>query len=79
MKMSIQYCTSWGYLARAARVADVVANKFGNDVEIDLIPSSGGVFEIKLDGELFFSKKETGRFPDQDEIDGMLNTIAGKK
>jgi len=60
-------------------VADIVANKFGNDVEIDLIPSSGGVFEVKLEGELLFSKKETGRFPDQDEIDGMLNTIDGKK
>ncbi len=56
-----------------------MANKFGNDVEIDLIPSSGGVFEVKLDGELLFSKKETGRFPDQDEIDGMLTTIDGKK
>ena len=60
-------------------MADIVANKFGNDVEIDLIPSSGGVFEVKLDGELLFSKKETGRFPDQDEVDGMLNAIAGKK
>ena len=56
-----------------------MANKFGNDVEIDLIPSSGGVFEVKLDGELLFSKKETGRFPDQDEVDGMLDAIAGKK
>ena len=66
-------------MATAARVADVVSSKFGNDVEIDLIPSSGGVFEVTLDGELLFSKKETGRFPEQGEVDGILNTIAGKK
>jgi len=60
-------------------VADIVSSKFGNKVEIDLIPSSGGVFEVTIDGETLFSKKETGRFPDQDEVDGILNTIANKK
>lgn len=60
-------------------MADVVSSKFGKDIEIDLIPSSGGVFEVSLDGELLFSKKETGRFPDQKEIDDMVESIASKK
>jgi selenoprotein W-related protein len=60
-------------------VADIVSSKFGDKVEIDLIPSSGGVFEVTIDGETLFSKKETGRFPDQDEVDGILNAIANKK
>lgn len=39
--------------------------------EIDnfnLIPSSGGVFEVTVDGEKIYSKDETGEFPDEDAI-----------
>lgn len=33
-----------------------------------LIPSSGGVFEVVVNGELIYSKKRTGQFPDFDAI-----------
>jgi len=33
-----------------------------------LIPSSGGVFEVEIDGRRVFSKKELGRFPTDEEI-----------
>jgi selenoprotein W-related protein len=33
-------------------------------VEIELVPSGGGVFEVSADGELLHSKRETGRFPE---------------
>lgn len=36
--------------------------------EIILVPSDGGRFEISLDGDLLYSKVETGSFPDEDEI-----------
>jgi len=39
---------------------------------LEIIPSSGGVFEVWKDGELVFSKKESGRFPEWDEIRGAL-------
>jgi selT/selW/selH-like putative selenoprotein len=32
------------------------------------VRSSGGVFEITLDGTLIFSKKELGRFPVLSEV-----------
>jgi selT/selW/selH-like putative selenoprotein len=32
------------------------------------VRSSGGVFEITIDGALKFSKKALGRFPTDDEI-----------
>jgi len=32
------------------------------------VPSSGGVFEVLADGRVLFSKRETGRFPEFDEI-----------
>ncbi|MCA1948290.1 MAG: Rdx family protein [Armatimonadetes bacterium] len=33
-----------------------------------LIPGGGGVFDVRLDGDLVFSKHETGRFPNLAEI-----------
>lgn len=33
-----------------------------------MIPSGGGVFEVKVDGRLVHSKKRTGRFPERGEI-----------
>lgn len=37
------------------------------------MPSSGGVFEIKLDEDLVFSKKELGRFPEENEVEKLIN------
>jgi selenoprotein W-related protein len=36
--------------------------------EVVLIPSRGGVFEVELDGDLIFSKKQTGRHGEYDHI-----------
>jgi selT/selW/selH-like putative selenoprotein len=36
--------------------------------EVELVPGVGGVFEITVDGELKFSKKQTGRFPTDEEV-----------
>jgi selenoprotein W-related protein len=34
----------------------------------ELIPSDGGRFEVSVDGELVYSKLETGRHTDSDEL-----------
>jgi len=36
--------------------------------EITLIPSDGGAFEVSVDGDLIYSKLETGRHADPPEI-----------
>lgn len=38
------------------------------DATVELIPSSGGVFEVVADGRLIFSKKATGRHATWEEI-----------
>ena len=38
------------------------------DAEIRLVPSSGGVFEVTVDGHLVFSKKALRRHPQPGEI-----------
>lgn len=62
-------------MARAAGLADVISGKFGDKVAVDLVPSSGGVFEVSLDGKLLYSKQKTGRFPNQQEVDEIISTI----
>ena len=40
--------------------------------EITLEPSSGGAFEVTLDGTSLFSKKALGRHPARGEILGLI-------
>jgi selT/selW/selH-like putative selenoprotein len=46
--------------------------KLRPSAQLSLRRSSGGVFEIRVDDRLAFSKKATGRFPTRDEIAGCL-------
>lgn len=42
-------------------MAESIFNEFGHDFRVELIPSSGGVFEVDVDGERVFSKEKLGR------------------
>jgi selenoprotein W-related protein len=44
------------------------------DSQIELIESSGGVFEVNAEGRLLFSKKKLGRFPELEEISSSCNS-----
>lgn len=37
-------------------------------VEPELIPGKGGIFDVKADGKLVFSKHAVGRFPESGEV-----------
>jgi len=39
--------------------------------QVELVPGVGGVFEITVDGKLAFSKKATGRFPTDEEVEAI--------
>ncbi len=45
--------------------------------KIDLVPSSNGRFEVTLDGELLFSKAETGRHAEPGEVVGLVRARIG--
>jgi selT/selW/selH-like putative selenoprotein len=42
--------------------------KKSRGIDATLIKGSGGQFEVVLDGQLIFSKKKMGRFPDASEV-----------
>lgn len=75
-KITIEYCTSWGYVGRAVALTRKLLNEFKNDLkEVSLIPSSGGVYEISFEDELIYSKKETGEYPDDSNL---VEIVRGK-
>jgi selenoprotein W-related protein len=37
-------------------------------VESKLVCGDGGIFDVVVDGDMIFSKHESGRFPESDEI-----------
>jgi selenoprotein W-related protein len=69
MKILIQYCEPCGYRPRAQQVAARLQQ--AASAEVELLKGSGGVFEVTVDGALKFSKKATGRFPTEAELDAL--------
>lgn len=41
-------------------------------VSAELIPGGSGIFDVEKDGELIYSKSDTGRFPEDGELAGLL-------
>lgn len=41
--------------------------------DVELIASGGGVFEVEVNGELIYSKKQTGEFPQEKDIVAALS------
>lgn len=71
--LRIEYCTAWGYLGRAVALTRSILNEHTNNFsEVTLIPSSGGVLEVSLNDELIFSKKALDRYPEKDEVEGLI-------
>ena len=58
-------------MPKASSLEEYIKGKY--DVEIELISSGGGVFEVRLEDKLIFSKKSLGRFPEHSEIDDLIN------
>lgn len=68
-RLEIEYCTQCRWLLRAAWMAQEILTTFEREIgEVALIPGLGGIFEVRLDGETIFSRKEHGRFPESKEL-----------
>ncbi len=56
-------------------MAEQLFEEFGQTFEITLIPASGGVFEVDLDGEQLFSKKAMERHAEYEEVASPIREI----
>jgi selenoprotein W-related protein len=68
-RLEIIYCTRCRWLLRASWFAQELLTTFETELgEVALIPGIGGIFEVRLDGELLWSRAERARFPEPKEI-----------
>lgn len=71
MKVTIEYCGGCPYLPQASALATELKQTFG-EVEIELVASTGGAFEVRVDGQTIFSKRASKRFPAYREIPELI-------
>lgn len=68
-RIEIEYCTGCRWLPRAAWMAQELLTTFEAELsEVALVPGSGGVLDVRLDGELVWSRSDEGRFPELKEL-----------
>lgn len=68
-RVEIEYCTQCRWLLRAAWMAQELLTAFEQEIgEVSLIPGTGGVFEVRANGETVWSRKSEGRFPEITEL-----------
>ena len=68
--VDIKYCRLCNWGLRASWMAQELLSTFAEEIgSVTLTPdATGGVFEVRIDGDLVWSRKETGRFPDIGEL-----------
>ncbi len=67
--LEITYCTGCRFLLRAAWLAQELLTTFEAELAgVTLRPGGGGIFEIRADGDLIWSRKAEGRFPEAKEL-----------
>jgi selenoprotein W-related protein len=68
-RVEIRYCTQCRWILRAGWLAQELLSTFDTELgEVALVPGTGGIFEVRVDGELVWSRKEQGRFPEAKEL-----------
>jgi selenoprotein W-related protein len=68
--IEITYCRLCGWGLRAGWMAQELLTTFAEELgSVTLTPDvTGGVFEVRLDSDLIWSRKEKGRFPEIKEL-----------
>src|SRR5215469_4094740 len=80
-RIEIEYCTQCRWLLRAAWVAQELLTTFPTEIgELALVPGTGGIFEVRVDHDVVWSRATIGRFPEIKELKQLLrDRIAPKR
>ncbi len=72
-RVEIHYCTQCRWLMRAAWIAQELLTTFEDEIgQLVLVPRTGGIFEVRADGDLLWSRKERGRLPELKELKQLI-------
>lgn len=68
-RVEIHYCTQCRWLLRAAWMAQELLTTFEGEITaLTLRPGTGGVFEVRVNDALVWSRADAGRFPEMKEL-----------
>ena len=75
-RVEIEFCTQCRWLPRAAWTAQELLTTFSAELgEVALIPGTGGVFDVRVNDSLLFSRRGQGRFPEMSELKQLLRDV----
>lgn len=75
-KVEIEYCTQCRWLLRAAWMAQELLTTFEQELHsVSLQPGTGGVFVVRLNDMVIFSRKEAERFPESKELKQLIRDV----
>lgn len=64
-RVTIVYCRQCNWLLRAAWLAQELLSTFAEELgEVALIPGTGGVLVVEVDGEPLWDRRRDGGFPE---------------
>jgi len=64
-RIEITYCTRCKFMLRATWLAQELLTAFGDELgEVAIVPSSGGIFEVTLDGDVIATNRDGAPMPD---------------
>ena len=80
-RVEIHYCTQCRWLMRATWIAQELLTTFEAEIgQLVLVPRTGGIFEVRADGDVLWSRKERGGFPELKELKQLIrDRIAPEK
>ena len=78
-RVSIEYCTGCRWLLRASWTAQELLTTFQDQLlEVSLQLNTklpGGAFEVRVNGDIVFSRREMKRFPEMKELKQLVRNI----
>lgn len=68
-RVTITYCTKCRFMLRATWLAQELLTTFADELgEVAVIPGSGGIFEVTLDGEVIATNRDHAPMPDPSQV-----------
>ena len=72
-RVEIHYCSQCRFILRASWLAQELLMTFAERIgELVLVPTTGGVFRVLLDGDEIFNKKTAGDFPESKTLKQLI-------
>lgn len=76
-RIAITYCSQCNWMLRATWMAQELLTTFGQDLgEVALVPGTGGIFIITVDGVPVWDRKTDGGFPEAKALKQRVRDIA---